>query len=110
MKKPEETSCPDFTEYMWMAEEGAEEDMVKQVEEEMELIEQDFLEAMFDDLLREEEEKESYYGPPDEIPSQFYSPKNKNNAFSMQLPKIQSELNPNAPAFVPRFGPAAVSS
>lgn len=54
----------------------------------MELIEQDFLEAMFDDLLREEEEKESYYGPPDEIPSQFYSPKNKNNAFSMQLPKV----------------------
>ena len=29
----------------------------------MELIEQDFLEAMFEDLLREEDEKESYYGP-----------------------------------------------
>ena len=31
MKKPEETSSPDFTEYMWMAEEGAEEGLVKQV-------------------------------------------------------------------------------
>lgn len=36
-----------------------------QLEEEMELIEQDFLEAMFEDLLKEEEEKESYYGPAD---------------------------------------------
>lgn len=33
----------------------------------MELIEQDFLEAMFEDLWREEDEKESYYGPPDGV-------------------------------------------
>lgn len=67
----------------------------------MELIEQDFLEAMFDDLLREEEEKESYYGPPDEIPSQFYSPKGKSSAsFSMQLPEVCITYPPNSPTYL----------
>jgi len=106
MKKPEEPNGPDFSEYLWMAEEGAEEGLEKQLEEEMELIEQDFLEAMFDDLLREEEEKESYYGPPDEMPSHHY-PSKKSSC--MQLPKISSELNPNAKEFVPRFGQTASS-
>ncbi|KAF6022045.1 hypothetical protein EB796_019647 [Bugula neritina] len=56
------------------------------VEEEMELIEQDFLEAMFDDLLREEDERESYYGPPDEYHDQQ---PNAMLSWSMQLPKVR---------------------
>ncbi|XP_067929274.1 polyadenylate-binding protein-interacting protein 2B-like [Watersipora subatra] len=97
MKKPEEyySSGPDFSEYMWMAEDGAEEGLQQQIEEEMELIEQDFLEAMFEDLLREEDEKESYYGP-----TEGAEDKSK---CEMQLPRIQSQLNPDAPEFVPRF-------
>lgn len=57
-----------------------------QVEEEMELIEQDFLEAMFDDLLREEDEQQVYYGPPDSMPNQ--SAQAKTNCSAMQLPKV----------------------
>lgn len=50
----------------------------------MELIEQDFLEAMFEDLLREEDEKETYYGPPDCFHDQF----SKANSCNMQLPTV----------------------
>lgn len=101
MKKPEDYgSGPDFSEYMWMAEDGAEEGLQQQVEEEMELIEQDFLEAMFEDLLREEDEKETYYGPPDGHQEQT---SNSASNCAMQLPMIQSKLNPDAPEFVPRF-------
>lgn len=60
-----------------------------QIEEEMQLIEQDFLEAMFDQLLAEEEEKESYYGPPDGMPNQNASNK---SGFSMQLPQVCMNL------------------
>lgn len=84
---------------MWMAEDDADGELQQQVEEEMQLIEQDFLEAMFDELLKEEDEKESYYGPPDETPVQALS----KASYCMQLPQIQSQLNPNAPVFVPRF-------
>jgi len=59
---------------------------ILKVEEEMELIEQDFLEAMFDDLLREEDERESYYGPPDEYHDQQ---PNAMLSWSMQLPKVR---------------------
>lgn len=31
MKKPDEPNGPDFSEYLWMAEEGAEEGLEKQV-------------------------------------------------------------------------------
>lgn len=54
----------------------------------MELIEQDFLEAMFDELLREEDEKESYYGPPDELP-QLSFPQTYKSDITMQLPKVR---------------------
>lgn len=70
----------------------------------MELIEQDFLEAMFDDLLREEEEKESYYGPPDEMPSHHYPSKKSS---SMQLPKVRLLLTYTCYYVI--YGPLALS-
>lgn len=48
----------------------------------MELIEQDFLEAMFEELLNEEDERDLYYGPPDHLPNQQIS------CNQMQLPKV----------------------
>lgn len=110
MKKPDDNCDSDFSEFMWMAEDGADEGLQQQVEEEMELIEQDFLEAMFEDLLREEDEQQVYYGPPDTEPNQVSYQNSKANYSTMQLPKIQSQLNPNAPEFVPRFATAAASS
>lgn len=59
------------------------------MEEEMELIEQDFLEAMFDDLLREEDEQQVYYGPPDTPPSSYQQQAKSGSQFNgMQLPKV----------------------
>ena len=52
----------------------------------IELIEQDFLEAMFEDLLREEDEKETYYGPPDGHQEQT---SNSASNCAMQLPMVR---------------------
>jgi len=94
---PVENSEPDFSEYMWMAEEGVE-NFDRQVENE--LWEEMFIEACFEEMLAEEEHW-------------FYPEQNSNLADMLQGIHLSEEfteeriknsrLNPNAPEFVPRW-------
>ncbi|XP_061170806.1 polyadenylate-binding protein-interacting protein 2-like [Saccostrea echinata] len=81
----------DFSEFEWMADQELEE-FDKQVEEEF--WEGEFIEACFEEMLKEEEEREMTFYPsyPDH-PHQTVDCPNK--VFS-------SKLNPNAPEFIPR--------
>lgn len=111
---------PDFSEYMWMAEELEEFD--KKVEEE--LWEQMFLEDCISGLLEEEEvEEDEYWWVPPQVqhhPGPVVDGLNQQmsalnlNTWSPQLNQpvqsptpsaavvANSSLNPNAPEFVPR--------
>lgn len=94
---PAENSEHDFSEYMWMAEEGVE-NFDRQVENE--LLEEMFIEACFEEMLAEEEQW-------------FYPEQNSELADMLQGIHLSEEfteeriknslLNPNAPEFIPRW-------
>lgn len=92
-----ENSEHDFSEYMWMAEEGVE-NFDRQVEHE--LLEEMFIEACFEEMLAEEEQW--FY--PEQNSDLTNMLENVHLTEEVTEEKIKnSRLNPNAPEFVPRW-------
>lgn len=93
----------DFSEYMWMEEM---EEFDRKVEEE--LLEQEFIEACFEQMLAEEAAQQEWYNMPQcqqdqpDLISQVQQLHLTTDQSQSIMPVLSSTLNPNAPEFVPR--------
>nr|XP_022290210.1 polyadenylate-binding protein-interacting protein 2-like isoform X1 [Crassostrea virginica] len=81
----------DFSEFEWMADQELEE-FDRQMEEEY--WEGEFIEACFEEMLQEEEDREMIFFSNSCSELSFSTMDNSNKVFS-------SKLNPNAPEFIP---------
>ncbi|XP_048744190.1 polyadenylate-binding protein-interacting protein 2-like isoform X2 [Ostrea edulis] len=83
----------DFSEFEWMADQELEE-FDREVEEEF--WEGEFIEACFEEMLQEEEEREmTFY-------SSLTHPDHPHQIMDCPNKVFSSKLNPNAPEFIPR--------